>query len=296
LEKKGNNSSMMKSALIVVCFFLSLQKLYGQKIFPELQSLIDAENSFAALSKSTSTRTAFLEYLSDSTILFEREGIVKGKKSWMARKDEPSLLFWWPVFVGISQGGDLGFTTGPWQWSESHKDKPRAQGYYATVWKKTQANKWKIATDIGISFPDSVNKNREVSIGNMGSVVVEGKLTGALNSFLSFDKQYCDQLTKKSVSFLSDYFTADSRIERNGLYPYLKPEYNNIKETELKYQFEQSGGEISNSSDIGYTYGSVRIESTQDGKLVIETKHFIRVWKKVALNDWEIILDVVGGN
>ncbi len=130
-----------------------LNSVDAQDFSSELQSMVDAENAFAKYSKEENTRDAFLKYLTDSTVLFDTHGPTKGKKSWTDRSVNSSLLFWRPVFVGISKSGDLGFSTGPWEWSPTKESaKPEAHGYYATIWQKFQEG-WKMALDLGTLIP-----------------------------------------------------------------------------------------------------------------------------------------------
>src|SRR5262245_48043700 len=77
----------------------------------QLQSLIDAERSFAQTSKVKSTREAFVSFLSDSGLIF-RPGPILGKKFWQEAKEGSDLLTWEPVFADISYAGDMGYTTG----------------------------------------------------------------------------------------------------------------------------------------------------------------------------------------
>ena len=142
-------SLVMKSILLfTILFVASLASVEAQKFSPQLQSMVDAENAFAKFSKEKNMRDAFLANLTDSTILYGKDGPLKGKQSWIDRQPTTNILFWWPLFVGISADNDMGFSTGPWQWSETKESQPVAHGYFVTIWEKV-AGEWKLATDIG---------------------------------------------------------------------------------------------------------------------------------------------------
>ena len=66
---------------VFIAFLFLYTSTFSQKYSPELQSLINAENNFADLSKTMNTRDAFLAYSSDSTALFEKGEVVWGKKN-----------------------------------------------------------------------------------------------------------------------------------------------------------------------------------------------------------------------
>jgi len=106
----------------------------------QLQSLVNAERAFAHVSEEQGTRPAFMAFIADDGILF-RPAAVKGK-TWMQANPEPasssrSRLSWRPIFAEISSAGDLGYTTGPWEFKTENNDaKPVAWGDYMTIWKR----------------------------------------------------------------------------------------------------------------------------------------------------------------
>ncbi len=118
----------------------------------QLQSLIDAEKSFAQTSKAKSTKEAFVSFFSDSGLIF-RPGPVLAKKFWQDAKEGSDLLTWEPVFADISFAGDMGYTTGPWEFRSNRGDSvAAATGYFVSVWKR-EKDQWKVALDMGVSFP-----------------------------------------------------------------------------------------------------------------------------------------------
>ena len=53
------------------------------------------------------------------------------------------------------------------------------------------------------------------------------------------------------------------------------------------------GGDISSSSDLGYTYGNYEFHSKdKDGKPVIEYGKYTSIWKKQADGSWKVVLDM----
>src|SRR5689334_2711385 len=123
--------------LVIINFLLIQAIAYSQSFTPQQQEVINAENSFAGLSKSANTVEAFMAYLSDSTIMYDKDNKpVYGMSLYKDRKPNNSLLFWWPVFVGASADGKMGFSTGPWEFSLKRDSLPVAYGYYATLWQK----------------------------------------------------------------------------------------------------------------------------------------------------------------
>src|SRR5947209_5514670 len=83
----------------------------------DLNSLVEAERAFARASVARGTRAAFLENLADDSVIFHPHP-VDGKTWWTAQAKRPGLLTWRPVFADVSGAGDLGYTTGPWEFRE----------------------------------------------------------------------------------------------------------------------------------------------------------------------------------
>lgn len=122
-----------------------------------LESVVNTERAFARNSEEKGTRDAFMAFIADDGILF-RPTAVRGKQ-WMTKHPLPpsekrDLLSWQPIFADIARAGDMGYTTGPWQYkNDIHDAKPSAFGNFVTVWKKQADGSWKFAIDLGTSNP-----------------------------------------------------------------------------------------------------------------------------------------------
>jgi ketosteroid isomerase-like protein len=65
--------------------------------------------------------------------------------------DKNNQLTWTPVDAGISISGDLGWTSGTYEFRTKGKDgKPKVDhGKYTTIWKKQPDGNWKVVLDMG---------------------------------------------------------------------------------------------------------------------------------------------------
>jgi len=65
--------------------------------------------------------------------------------------DKNNRLTWTPVDAGISSSGDLGWTSGTYEFHSVDKDgKPTvSHGKYTSIWKKQPDGNWKIVLDMG---------------------------------------------------------------------------------------------------------------------------------------------------
>src|ERR1043166_776999 len=107
------------------CFALLLSSLVlAQKESVRTQNrraLVEMEHAFAKAAATKGTRDAFLEFLADDGIIFQ-PAPVNGKKYWTERQPRKGLLSWEPAFGAVSGAGDLGYTTGPWEFRPNGPD------------------------------------------------------------------------------------------------------------------------------------------------------------------------------
>ena len=67
--------------------------------------------------------------------------------------DKNNHLTWTPVDAGISESGDLGWTSGTYEFRSVDKEgKPTVEhGKYTSIWKKQPDGSWKVVLDMGNS-------------------------------------------------------------------------------------------------------------------------------------------------
>lgn len=275
---------------------LASGNLVAQTLPPSVQQVVDAENGFAALSKEKNTKAAFLSNLAPDGIVFSQGSPVNGISLWEKRPENNSLLFWWPVFADVASSGDFGYTTGPYEVSKDRSNpEPGAFGYYSTVWKKNERGEWKVAIDMGIAFQKKeevipeLHTTSNLLTGSKKSTRAGGK------TLLEVDKSYINQLNASSKSFEEVALSKEARLHRTGSWPYLTPAaIQAMNETNKKFQFEQLGGGVATSNDLGYCYGKVKVALSEGGNSRELNLNYLRVWKKEA-GEWKIVLDVIGG-
>jgi hypothetical protein len=97
-------------------------------------TLQESETSFCRLVQERGIRTAFLAVLDTEAVVF-RPGPVNARDWYAARDSIAGILSWQPQLVEAS--GDLGFTTGPWQFRRgAPNEEPVAFGDYLSVWRR----------------------------------------------------------------------------------------------------------------------------------------------------------------
>lgn len=261
-------------------------------------SLVEAERNFAKTSVTTSTREAFLANLSDESILF-RPHPVQGKKWTLDSPSSTDLLTWKPIFADIAQSGELGFTTGPWEYrvTRTPDEKPVAYGDYVTVWKKQADGNWKIMIDIGIVHAQPTT-NLEFQApplpedgSEKGSQAKPAKVDK--NALLGLDQELSKTIAAKGIAagWLSRVAN-DGRLYRNKSFPFVGKEMISkaLYDVKGEISFQPKGGEISSSGDLGYTFGQCEIKT--EGKTT-EYFNYLHIWKRQSDNSMKIELDLL---
>ena len=257
------------------------------------RALVQMELDFAKAAAAKGTREAFLEFLADDGILFQ-PGPVNGKKFWTEREPRKGLLSWEPMFADVSRAGDLGYTTGPWEFRPNGpEDKPVAFGQYFTIWKKQSDGSWKFVLDRGvgtgrpfgskiIQFPlndeDSTNASYNVESGRAALRKLEMKVS--------------EQSVKKgTLDAFNSYLAEDARLLRENAAPAVgkKAALNLISASLGTLSWQPTMTDISQSDDLGYAYGVFEFKS---GSAEPEHGSYVRVWKKRSVK-WEVVMDVM---
>ena len=281
------------AVVVVWAFELSLgAESLAQRLSGPVQAVVEAELSFAKLSKEKSTKEAFMENLHTDGIVFSNGEPVNGIELWKKRPATNGMIFWWPVFADISLAEDMGYTTGPYEMSKDKNSEPFAFGYYSTVWKKNGSGSWKVAIDLGINFERPEDENSQLRTVRKSSNKGKKPLASSKEGLTFIEQSYTQWLNETGNSFLPEYFSRDCRIHRTGNWPYTSWKVIESIQEDRQFYFEPIDADVSESGDMGYTYGRVKIES-KDGNM--ERANYLRVWKREPDTNWKIVLDVIGG-
>ena len=263
-----------------------------------LQEMVKTEQAFSKMAEEKNTRDAFMTFIADDGLLF-RPGAVNGKK-WMLEhpvppSDKKPLLAWQPSFAGISASGDMGFTTGPWEFKGDIKDeKPSGYGHFVTVWKKQADGSWKFVVDLGISHPQSGGPQAHwepaaETVKKMGKSI---DVASSGEALLDRDRKYStDGLNQGIAKAFAAYAATDVRLYRADSLPFIGREAatDAIAKTKGQVTWQPIASDFSRAGDLGYTHGTYEV--ADDTKKVIERGSYVRIWKKQA-GAWQIVMDV----
>ena len=270
---------------------------------PPLKSLVETEQAFSQAAADKSTREAFLLFIADDGILF-RPKAVNGKQ-WLIEHPAPAsekhpLLAWQPVFADIALAGDLGYTTGPWEYKEDIKDeKPVAYGDFVTLWKKQVDGSWKFLVDLGINHPESSGPLNLLKVSDEASSASTRPIKKInqereRKALVKRDLEFSDSaLALGFVKAFLTYAGTDVRLFRDKSAPFVGKQSAAaaLDSRKEKLTWQPTGEDVSRSGDLSYTYGLYEARSDDSEKKLIERGNYLRIWKQQN-GVWRVVLDL----
>lgn len=265
-----------------------------------LDSIVATENAFSRTAGEKGIRDAFIEFFADESVLF-RPDPVPGREWMRASPGAPGLLSWYPVFADVSLAGDLGYTTGPWEFRGKGRDDPEVfHGNFITLWRKEADGTWKVVIDHGMSNPRPAAaatpsiapaKPAKVESGSLPKTDVKAEREGLLTADRTFGKA----AEKGSAAAYLDALAEPARLYREGLQPALDREAIRaaLGQDPSSMTWEPAGSFVAVSGDLGSTYGiAKRREDGANGPWVSSHNYF-RIWRKQPDGPWKIVLEVM---
>ncbi len=255
-----------------------------------VQSLVSSERDFAKMAREHGTRAAFLANLADDAVTFQPLP-VNGHDSWQARPPSQSSLAWEPAYAEVAAAGDLGFTSGPWEFNPP-AGTPNAQtsyGDFLSVWRRTKGG-WKVALDVGAS-----HDKPDVGLGTTpfvegpehegGQGVTDPMEAGVLRTFdLAMSRMVASVNASRAVIH---WAASDLRYLHDGDMPRTGDDARNALAMAAKRpSWKPTGFGVAASGDLGYTYG-VREDSSEVAGQAPDSSVYVHVWRR-ADGDWKI--------
>ena len=184
--------------------------------------LVASERAFAAQGAKDGIRTSFLAYMADDALVY-RPGPVEARVFYEKRPESKGKLLWSPRYALISGAGDLGITTGPWQFvSPESGDKVLGSGWFFSVWRRGADGKLHWVIDHGVESPGQEVAKEASPLGEPNR---PAKPTGAfahdqrLNALLAADRVLGDGHAGDAKTRLGAVLDAQSICLVNGAQP-----------------------------------------------------------------------------
>jgi ketosteroid isomerase-like protein len=282
------------------CGFLLLLTLAfpvrSQHIDGNLTALIKAEHDFAQTAFETSIRNAFLANLDSNGVLFDHGKPINGIAAYTPVPDRRTdLLSWYPIVAHVSSSGDLGFTSGPYQFFAERGKEPVGSGYFFSIWKKNAAGHFKLMLDGGVAasknHADAFKSNPRPDSTAYDFLRMnpspKTKDAGPWEAELAFVATAASDPQEAYKQYLAEHSLMLRNDQHAGL---SKPVNLSIiaREQNVVYQFKKTGQGISQNGDLAYCYGEATLTTGQEAR----RGFFVRVWH-FQQDAWKIVTEEI---
>src|SRR5215831_5419520 len=262
-----------------------------------LASLVDAERGFARTSVEQGMREAFLANLADDAVVFQPLP-VNGPQVWKARPRSEATLMWEPAFAEVAASGDLGYTTGPWEFRPpaTAKDTTRFYGHFISVWRREPNAAWKVALDLG-----AAHERAEPGVGSgaftagpaHGMPPKDDRRAAATRELRAAEQSFAKAASEAGfAAAFSRHAASDVRFNRDGIVPAvgLAAARAAVAADTARARWTPQGAGASRAGDLAYAYG-VRERLTAAGAPP-DTSVFLDVWRRDSAGNWRLVMAV----
>ncbi len=250
----------------------------------------EAELAFARMAAENNVRDAFVTFLADGAVTFD-PGPINGRKQWEARSANESQLRWAPAFAAISKDGDLGYTTGPSTFKASPTAaKPNSYGQFFSIWKKDTKGAWKVALDIGFETPPLTTEWPPLRLASWEHPAESLPQKEALASMQKAENQLGKGSRQDASAALLAVAADGIQVFRENVFPAFGKEVASVMLSADRGRIvksTQDGQGMSASGDLGYVYGTFRVERLAGA----EAGSFVRVWRREPDGRWRVVAD-----
>ncbi len=265
-----------------------------------LQTLVQAERAFARLSADSGMGKAFITYLADNAVVF-RPDPVAGKEHYRQSSNIPGMLIWQPQWADVSNAGDLGYTSGPWEYrSQGFADTIHGCGHYVSVWKKNPGGKWKVVVDVGISHncPGFLLQDTVLQV-QPPRYAVENNPAASDHAdliFLLMQNQNFTTLVKDSgtATAYKKFASPEIMLYRNDHFPLtsLQKALDTLINTRASCSWHPTAADMAQSGDLGYSYGIGQEENPQKAPGSPQKFSYLHIWHNTGPGGWKLVLDI----
>lgn len=284
---------MKRHFSLLLLILLSSKHHFGQQSNGKVNSLIAAENYFAAYAKDKGIRDAFLKVSDESTLLFKPSPVKAEEFFSKKSSNDPGKLDWTPVFAKISKSGDWGFTTGPYSYG-SNLSSATIYGQYLSVWRTNSKGVWKLALDLGMIHPKPLNEPHLNFVDPKNirffRQIAEGRLKQREELILTTDKLFSNTLVDNQRLAYNTFFAEEGRLLFPGYEPIIgKTKINNfLSRQQIIVETMPAVANRALGSDLAYTYGKAQITRNK----VASQFTYVRVWESQEGFTWNILLEI----
>lgn len=243
--------------------------------------VVAAERAFAADGLALGIKQSFLKWSAPEAILFAPDP-VKAHGLYGSRPDKANPpLVWWPVFAGISRGGDLGFTTGP----ATFYGKP--SGWYFTVWARQADGGWKWVYDGGApAAHGDAPPQGSAPVLLAPATGPSSYPEGALSAVKAAEAKLAAKAQTDVVAAYTPVLLPQAHVTGSAQPPAATPQAvaAELARRPQAIRFSPLGGSVAVLGDLAWTYGDAAWEGGRG--------HYVRIWRHDR-QGWRIAFDEI---
>lgn len=252
-----------------------------------LDDMVGAERAFAADGYARGVKLSFLAFSAPDAVILNPEP-VNARESLAASPDQDAgapraHLVWWPLYAGIANSGDLGFTTGPYAIDEARR------GFYFTIWKRQPDGDWKWVLDAGVGADASGEAAQGSPVARLAaSREKSASPQAATAEVAALEAAIADAAGAGLQSAYEPYLDADSRLHSRGPAPATSAAGRAavFAARPQSLALAPIGGGASKTGDLVWTYGEGRwTDGGGDRK-----GYYVRVWQRRRAG-WRLAFD-----
>jgi ketosteroid isomerase-like protein len=254
-------------------------------------ALVDAEHGFAADVAQSGIRFGFLAHLAPAAVVFA-PGPVNAVRFYQGRPaTSPARLSWEPSVAVVTAEGDLGWTSGPWQWrSDSLQAQPEATGTFVTLWRRQADGTWRVVLDTGVSH-ESHNDRPDLEARTVPAIPGVRRVLGQRNSLWRADADFATNASHDGLASAIDAAGAPGmRLLGEGAHTVVGrgAARDSAAARHPAGRMMSLAQYVSDGGELGYTYGTF----VEGAAAAPDSSYYLHIWERAGGHPWQLVLEL----
>jgi ketosteroid isomerase-like protein len=256
-------------------------------------SILAADRTLARDVSKNGLRDGLLAHMVGYSTLFMPLPVEGG---WLREHPMPfSPLRWEQEELELAASGELGYVLSRWELPAT-SSVPASRGHQVTIWKWWPQAEWRLLLRIATEDTTHADSTTIRSLRpELRSVLSHGAEAEERQALLEADQDLVRRAAKDGwAAAFASRAAPDVRVLRSGAPPARG------KDAALVLIGAEGGAwtcdpvasRVSQSGDLGYTYGTWAQRTGSSGADSVLTRSYVRVWRKRTQDDRQIALDV----
>ena len=260
-----------------------------------IKKLADTERAFAQRSIAAGPSVAFYEF-------FAEDGIGVQPQPHRTRAEKPTekdpfALTWKPVYTDLSQAGDLGVSSGPWELTPEGEKTPQAFGYFVSIWRRQSNGEYRVIHDGGTRTEPFDAAQRALTWKAATPSPYQAKqpvdVTMETIGLNQLEARFAEDLLERGAAkTFGKYLADDARVYRVRSYPLTaRPAIDEYVQQIAgdKIKLAPLQATVATSGDLAHAWGELAITPKQGPA---RTGYYTHVWKRNTAGEWKLSIDV----